>query len=170
MLPFVAFLVASLVLSCARTFAQSDDIDRQRCRAFVSDVSVAACSAVIARGTASTLTLAEVYRYRAQAYLHAGDPDRALADAEAASRLNPQENSPLLIHGLALYAKGDTRAALADFNAAIARDDRFAEAIYARGLVERALGERAQAQADFAAAIDIRGNAPSTIADFGITP
>src|SRR5437764_9036040 len=125
MLRSVASLLASLVLSYVPAFAQSDDIDRQRCRAFASDVSVAACSAVIARGTASTLTLAEVYRYRAQAYLHAGDPDRAAADAEAASRLNAQEISPLLIHGLALYAKGDVRAALADFNAAIARDDRF---------------------------------------------
>src|SRR6185312_4619561 len=108
--------------------------------------------------------------YRAQAYLHAGDAARALADAAASARLDPQENAPLLIHGLALYAQGNTAGALADFNAAIGRDNRFAEAIYARGLVERALGQRTQAQADFAAALSIRGDAASTIADFGVAP
>jgi tetratricopeptide (TPR) repeat protein len=168
MLRAIAVLVASFA-ACA-ALAQSDDIDRQRCRAFASEVSISACTAVIARGTASTLTLAEVYRYRAQAYLHVGNTDRALADAEAASRLDPQENAPLLIHGLALYVKGNSAGALADLNAAIARDNRFAEAIYARGLVERALGQQAQARTDFATAVSIRGDAASTIADFGVAP
>ena len=163
-------LVLFGALLCSSVYAQSDDIDRQRCRAFASEISIPACTAVIARGAASTLTLAEVYRYRAHAYLHAGDPDRARADATTALQLNPEENAPLLIHGLALYVKGDAAGALADLNAAITRDDRFAEAIYARGLVERALGERARAQADFTTAIGIRGNTASVIADFGVAP
>jgi tetratricopeptide (TPR) repeat protein len=165
-----ALPAALSLLIASAAWAQSDDIDRQRCRAFASDVSIRACTAVIARGSASTLTLAEVYRYRAQAFLHAGDPESARVDAEAAARLDPERNAPLLIHGLALYLKGDARGALGDFNAAIARDNRFAEAIYARGVVERALGQTTQAQRDFAIAVGIRGNAASTIADLGIAP
>jgi tetratricopeptide (TPR) repeat protein len=162
--------VLGLLLLCGGAQAQSDDIDRQRCRAFASAISIPACTAVLRRGTASTLTMAEVLRYRAAAYLHAGAPDRALADAEASARLDPQQTAPQLIHGLALYVKGDLRGALADFDGAIARDPRFAEAIYARGLVARARGDMAEARADFAAAVNIRGDVTTTIAAFGVAP
>lgn len=162
--------IFGLLLLCGAAQAQSDDIDRQRCQAFASTVSIPACTAILQRGTASTLTMAEVLRYRATAYLHAGAPARALADAEESARLNPEELAPALIHGLALYALGDLRGARADFNAAIARDDRFAEAIYARGLVERAVGDATDARRDFAAAINIHGNVATTIAAFGVAP
>ena len=52
----------------------------------------------------------------AAAWRHAGDPVRALSEAERALRSSPDHSGALLEHGFALLARGDRTAANADFN------------------------------------------------------
>jgi tetratricopeptide (TPR) repeat protein len=52
----------------------------------------------------------------AAAWRNAGDPVRALTEAERALRSSPDHSGALLEHGFALVARGDRTAANADFN------------------------------------------------------
>lgn len=171
----MAFFRTLLTATCSVLWlvpaaAQTVELDRQRCQDTAAEISIPACTAVIDSGTASSLDVSIAFRYRGIAYLGLRDAVRAQADEERASQLYPQELSPFLYHGLALYREGRLRAALQDFNVALARNDEFAEAFYARALVERDLGDRQNAAADFAAAVTQQPAVGHVMASLGFSP
>lgn len=152
------------------TFAQdlSTDINWNQCKGVGTEDVIAGCTAVIRSGNESLLSLAVAFTFRGNAYMRAGEPDRAALDFSQAMRFDNQKLAPILGYGLALYAQGRPLQALDVLNAAIARNPRYAEAIYARGLVKRSLGATEDANDDFSSARNVSAGVTRSLADLGI--
>ena len=78
-------------------------------------------------------------------------PDEALAQAQAAVRVDPRHQEALLIRGMAWEGKGDTVKALADYEAALAVGP-YGPAFHNRALLRSTAGDHERALADFRAA------------------
>lgn len=102
-------------------------------------------------------TSAALYRERGEMYARNNAYDRAIADYNAAIRLDPVAIS-FLDRGMAYYLKGDKAdldRALADYDRAIALDDQKALAYNNRGLALRDKGEWGRAYTDFSTALQL---------------
>jgi tetratricopeptide (TPR) repeat protein len=53
---------------------------------------------------------------RSASWRNAGEPDRALADAQLALKIAPDNTDALLERGFTFFARGDKASAQADFN------------------------------------------------------
>jgi tetratricopeptide (TPR) repeat protein len=69
------------------------------------------------------------------------DFNAALADCEAARRLQPKSSSVLADEGYLQYRRGDDKAAFEAFDEAVALDSQDAWALYGRGVMRLRLGE-----------------------------
>ncbi|MBI3866148.1 MAG: tetratricopeptide repeat protein [Planctomycetia bacterium] len=83
------------------------------------------------------------------------DPDKALADANEALRLNPGHAKAVSIRATNNALRGNREQALADYDHALTLDPQNATALDNRGVVHEKAGKDAQALADFSAAIQI---------------
>ncbi len=97
---------------------------------------------------------AEAYNGRAACHQALGRRVQALADADAAVRLDPGNAGLLLNRGL-IRAVSDLPGAVADWSAALRIDPELAPAYYSRGVAREALGDRAGAIADYERALAI---------------
>lgn len=97
---------------------------------------------------------AEAYNGRAACHQALGLRAEALADADAAVRLDPGNAGYLMNRGL-IRAVGDLPGAVADWSAALRIDPELAPAYYSRGVAREALGDRAGASADYERALAI---------------
>lgn len=86
--------------------------------------------------------------YRAQRRL---DLDKAMADCDAALKLQPGEGGMIDSRGLVWLQKGDYQKAIADYDRALALSPRMAESLYGRGLARMML-KQPEAADDFARA------------------
>lgn len=71
-------------------------------------------------------SMGDAYRYRAEAYLMAGDSDAALADLEQSLRLDPYTNTTRWLKGLAHHQRGEPELARQAHAEACHRDQRHA--------------------------------------------
>ena len=83
------------------------------------------------------------------------DPDRTIADYDAAIRTNPQNAEAFLARGKAWSEKKDYDRAIADYDAAIRINPQFASALGSRGVARMAKGDFEQGIADLTRAIEI---------------
>lgn len=95
---------------------------------------------------------AEAYNGRAAVYHALGRTGEALADADAALRLEPRNAAFLLNRGL-IRGESDLPGAIADWSAALRIDPELAAAYHSRGVAREALGDRAGAIADYERAL-----------------
>lgn len=98
------------------------------------------------------------------------DLDRALADCDAALRLQPRTASYLDSRGLVRLRQGDLDRALADYDAALAVQPKLAWALYGRGVVKARKGDAAGGQADMAAAAAANAQVPELARRRGVAP
>jgi tetratricopeptide (TPR) repeat protein len=131
----------------------ADDADR--CVNATGRDGIAACDRVIASGKFGGSRLAFAYYNRGLAKLEMGDYDRAIADFDAAIRLDPASAAAFNNRGGAWYAKGDQDRAIADFDKAIQLDPACAFAYHNRGEVWRDKGDFNRAIADYGKAIEL---------------
>jgi len=96
--------------------------------------------------------------------------DKALADCNAAIKLQPNQPAYLDSRALVHFRRGELPAALADYDAAIALSPRNAWSLYVRGLVEAKMGQADKAKADRDAAIAIAPRIGERVRKFGIEP
>lgn len=87
-----------------------------------------------------------------------GAYDRAIADFDAAIRLNPGVAGIYLERGLAYEAKGEHAIAIMDFDAAIRRDPTLVQAYFGRALAYDGIGEGQRATADLTVAASLDRN------------
>jgi tetratricopeptide (TPR) repeat protein len=160
----------SFMAVSAPTFAQglSTDINWNNCQGLAPQEAITGCTAVITSGAESLLALANAFTFRGNAYLRAGDPERAAADYLQAARYDDQKLEPVLGYGLSLYAQRRLPEALNVLNLAVSRNPRYAEAIYARGLVKRAMGANEEANDDFSEARTVSAGVTRSLANLGI--
>lgn len=95
------------------------------------------------------------YSNRGNAYMDAGELDKAIADYTEAVRLDPAYVDALNNRGNVYNTRGEHDKAIADYNRVIAIRPRHAEAHYNRGNACIAQGNYQQAIADYAEAIRI---------------
>jgi tetratricopeptide (TPR) repeat protein len=93
------------------------------------------------------------YRNRGDARRDKGDLDGAIADYDAAIRLNPEYAYAYNNRGNAWYDKGDLDRAIADYDAAIRIDPKYAAVYRNRGNAWRRKGDSVRAIADYDEAI-----------------
>jgi tetratricopeptide (TPR) repeat protein len=124
--------------------------DKDTCAKAAGDERIAACTRVIAAGRGN---LAWAYNNRGLAYRAKGDNDRAIADYDAAIRLDPKDAHAYNNRGIAYRAKGDNDRAIADSDQAIRLNPKYAHAYNNRGIAYRAKGDNDRAIADYDQAI-----------------
>jgi Tfp pilus assembly protein PilF/predicted aspartyl protease len=100
------------------------------------------------------LQSAAQYMSRSNTFRWAGQRDHALADADAAVKLAPDEAGPLSLRCWIQVVMGRLDAALADCNAALALAPKTSDALASRAFIEWKSGRLDSALADYTAAID----------------
>jgi Na+/H+ antiporter NhaD/arsenite permease-like protein/Tfp pilus assembly protein PilF len=180
---YAAFVLAAL--ACVSLTPAAGQSGRwERCRAAKPDASIAACSAIIARGQhEKKSSRIDAYIYRASAYRLKGDLDLAIADLNNALRLSPNMPRALKARAEVYAAKGDLNQAITDYTTAVAAQPNSAEAYHGRAIAYLGEGELDKALADFsetikldpasvslrlerAATYEAKGNLDAAIADY----
>ena len=131
--------------------------DAQLCAGIVGnpDVAIQHCTKAIESGRYSGEELHQLHISRGVEWAAKGNHDRAIADYDAAIRLNPKSAEAFHNRGSAWASKGDPDRAIADYDAAI-RLDPGESSTYAGRAVERAIkGDYARAVTDFDTAIKL---------------
>jgi tetratricopeptide (TPR) repeat protein len=158
-------LLALVLLAVAAAPAAGDD--ETACEKQSGDAAVVACGRLIASGRKTGHDLATVYARRGSAYDDKGDYDRAIADYDAAIRLNPTSAGIYNNRGFAHDNKGNFDRAIADFNEAIRLDPKIAMVYANRGVSYNNKGDYDRAIADFTEAIRLDPKALAPYANRG---
>ncbi len=101
--------------------------------------------------------------------VHDGDLTAALADCDAALRIQPSANT-LDSRGLVRLKRGEFDAALADYEAALALEPNRGHYLFGRGLARRQLGELELGEADLRAAEAAEPGVTQAYAGYGRLP
>ncbi len=98
------------------------------------------------------------------------DLNAALADCNAALRIDPRHAASLDSRGLVHMKRGDFQAALADYEAALTLEPGRGHFLYGRGLARLRLGDNAAGEADLAAAETAEPGVARAYAGYGHIP
>jgi tetratricopeptide (TPR) repeat protein/predicted aspartyl protease len=98
------------------------------------------------------------------------DPDKALADANAAVRLRPHEPHFLGRRALAQLRVGNVDKAIADWDAVVVAQPKNAWALYGRGVAKMRKGKTAEGQADISAATSLEPKVVDIARKQGLAP
>jgi tetratricopeptide (TPR) repeat protein len=123
--------------------------DWQDCMKTDAQLRITACSAVITKGADTTARMVSAYNQRGRGYAAQNDHDRAIADYEEASRLNPKYIHAHNNRGLSQHAKGSFDQAIASYDEALKLDPKFDKAYNNRGLSYLAKRDYDHAITDF---------------------
>jgi tetratricopeptide (TPR) repeat protein len=104
-----------------------------------------------------TKTAAAIYSWRADAYIHTGELDKAMSDANESIRLNPRDDRGYLERGIVYRRTGSLDKAIGDYGTTIHFNPNFARAYYDRAIAYALRGDYNQAIRDNTEAIR-RGN------------
>ena len=131
-----AALLLSMAVSVRPGMAQSQQ-QADRCadtsQTVPPDEQIDACTAAIGSGRWSGAGLAWAYNNRSLAYILRGDSDRAIADADEAIRLDPNDAAAFNNRGNGYREKGEYDRATADYTETIRIDPTYALAFKNRG-------------------------------------
>jgi F-type H+-transporting ATPase subunit a len=157
----IVLAVAFVCLSCASlgatALAKSDPWTG--CGGADPDVRIASCTEIITAASRKTKqNKIAAYINRGGAYRAKGDFGRAIADLDAALRLDPRSAAALIERASVYHAKGDLDRSLADYDRAIAARPQSAAAFYGRGEVYRAKDDLDRAIADYERALRLDTN------------
>lgn len=149
-------LVLALAVSVARAQSSRDEAWRWCARdsaAVTLTAQVAGCSWVIDSGQEAAVNQAIAFSNRCNAMQARGEQTSAIADCDAAVRLDPGNELALIGLGLARHDLGELAAAILDYTAALAINPRNSYALANRAIAQHRLGHTGPAQSDINAAI-----------------
>lgn len=118
-----------------------------------TDAAIDGCGRIIDDPKQKPKARAAAHFNRGNALLQKGSPDQAIADFDAAIKLEPKNASAYNNRGNAKSEKGDPDGAIEDFDAAIKHNARDASAYFNRANALAAKGESARAINDYDAAL-----------------
>lgn len=160
----ILFMKHGIILICAflalgpGLAAAQPEVDAEKCRSITGnpDLAIKHCTAAINSGKLSGRVLAEIYFSRAVEWTNKGDIDRAIADYDAAVRIDPKYAEAYHNRGLLRAARGESDRAIADYDAALRLDDKDVD-VYQSRAIERAIkGDYSQAIADYDAILRLQ--------------
>ncbi len=105
-----------------------------------------------------TKTAAAIYSWRADAYIHKAEFNKAIADANESIRLNPGYFAGYLERGIVYRRTGNLDKAIGDYDAVIRLNPNFARAYYDRAIACGLKGNHKQAIRDNTEAIRLNPN------------
>jgi tetratricopeptide (TPR) repeat protein len=110
-------------------------------------------------------TAAVIYAWRADAYIHKGELNKAMSDASESIRLNPRDDHGYLERGIVYRRTGSLDKAISDYDTVIRLNPNFARTYYDRAIAYGLKGDYNRAIRDETEAIRLNTNAVD-IADF----
>jgi lipoprotein NlpI len=131
------------------------------------DQRIKSCTALIENGQASAHDRAVAYNNRGNAYLDKGDDDHAMADYDAAIRLDPSLTTAYNNRGNIWLDREDPDSAIAQFDAAIRLDPKFVLAYGNRAAAYSQKGDFDRALADADAEIRLAPKSAQAYIDRG---
>src|SRR3954451_20848803 len=131
------------------------------------DVQAEACTSLIDSGRYTRQNLAILHSNRGIAYGKAGDYDRAIADFDAALRINPNHMRAYLNRGNANFSRRDYDRAVADFSQAIRIEPRNVTIVMSRATAFEAKGDFGRAIADYDLALKLDPNLTAAMINRG---
>jgi lipoprotein NlpI len=132
------------------------------------DDRIRSCSAIIASDRTSPQVKAAAYDLRGNIWGAKGDLGRALADYEAAIRLDPKYPPPYVNRGIVWDKRGDFDRAIADYDRAIELDPGYASAYQNRGVAWNHKGDLDRGIADLNRAISLNPKSADTFYNRGL--
>jgi tetratricopeptide (TPR) repeat protein len=129
---------------------------------------VRSCTAIIRSDRSSSKDKAVAYNNRGSFLRDRGELDRAIADFDAAVRLDPNSPDTYINRGIARYRRGDLDRAIADYDEAIRLDPEDAYAYNDRGLALRAKGDLDRAISDHDHAIRLEPDTSAAYTNRGL--
>lgn len=131
--------------------------DAQLCAAIGGnpDLAISHCTRAIESGRYSGENLYRLHLSRGAEWSTKGNHDRAIADYDAAIRLNPKSAEAFHNRGSAWANKGETDKAIADYEVAIRLDPEDSSPYAGRAVEYSIKGDYARASADFDTAIKL---------------
>lgn len=159
-------LVSAVMLPgiAATVHAQSTP-DAERCATISGnpDLAIQHCTRAIESGKFSGEPLSRLYFNRGIEAAAKGDFDRAIADYDAALKLNPKSADTYFNRGNAWAHKGDPDRAIADYDTAIKLDPKEPAAYGGRAVEWAVKGDYARAIADYDTAIKLDPKSSSAL-------
>ena len=122
---------------------------------------IKACTAVIETAQGSPQDRAAIYKKRATAYYAVGDDDHAMADDDAAIRLDPNMAAAYSSRGDVYMDREDPDRAIAEYNEALQHDAKLVAAYTGRSAAYDQKGDFDRALADANAAIGLDAKSAS---------
>jgi tetratricopeptide (TPR) repeat protein len=98
------------------------------------------------------------------------DLDQALADCDAALKLEPKAPGILNSRGLAHFERGEFDLAITDYNAALAEQPKVAMTLYARGVAKERKGLKEDGESDIKSAVALNARVADLARRYGLTP
>jgi tetratricopeptide (TPR) repeat protein len=168
MIPGAAQIAAACLLFVMLgrpAIAETPDSTAPRCASDpgipFDQTTIAACTAVLQNGASrSRAELLNAYYVRGMTYGAWRDTAHALADFDAALRIDPDFPEALRGRGVVEMNEKQYDLAIADFTAALRLRPDYGDALYARSMAHFSRGDTAAAQADLDAAQRISPRSP----------
>lgn len=153
----IIFTCIVLAFAPGLAFAQPE-VDAERCRSITGnpDLAIRHCTAAIQSGKLSGRLLAETYFSRGVEWTNKGDIERAIADYDAAIRIDPKYAEAYHNRGLLRAARGESDRAIADYDAALRLDDKDVDVYQSRAIEWAIKGDYARAIADYDAVLRLQ--------------
>jgi Tfp pilus assembly protein PilF len=138
-------------------FADRDDEDCFKATLDeTGDRAIAICGRIIARGKVKGRDLARTFNNRGLGYVSNKELDKAMADFDAAIRVDPTYPFAFDNRGDVWRQRGEFERALTEYNEALRRDPKFVSAYVNRGMTYEAMGNKASARADYQTVIGMQ--------------
>jgi tetratricopeptide (TPR) repeat protein len=115
-----------------------------------------------------TNTAAAIYSWRADAYIHKGEFNKAMADSNESIHLNPNYYSGYLERGIVYRRTGNLDKVIGDYDRVIRLNPNFARAYYDRAIAYGLKGNHKQAIRDNTEAIRLNPNDPDFYYNRGV--
>ena len=128
---------------------------------------VRSCTAIIRSDRSSSKDKAIAYNNRGNILRDRGELDRAIADFDAAVRLEPKSADTYINRGIARYRRGDLDRAIADYDEAIRIDPSDIAIFHDRGVMWQRNGELDKALIDLDRAVRMSFADPEVYSDRG---
>src|SRR5688572_12956808 len=144
---------ALLLAAAAGAHGQADDAERCVSITGNPDLAIKHCTQAIDSGKLSGDTLAQIHYSRAIEWTAKNDHDRAIADYDAAIRINPKFVDAFFNRGNAWGTKGDPDRAIADYDAVLRLAPKDPATHIARAVELMVKGDYARAAAGYDTAI-----------------
>jgi lipoprotein NlpI len=159
-----AFAAGALLLLATAASAQPKS-DADLCASITGkpDAAIQHCTRAIESGKFSGEMLSRLHFNRAIEWAAKNDHDRAIADYDAALKLNPKFTDALYNRGSAWAGKGDSDRAMADYDAALKLNPRDATTLAARAVEWMNKGDYGRAVSDYDTAVELDAKSSNTV-------